>query len=62
MGYIEQDGHIHKVYRCWYIYIYNYEGFYEKFAYQMSINREKSQLKVPMQALWEFSHFFGEVL
>ena len=43
-------------------YIYNYEGFYEKFAYQMSINREKSQLKVPMQALWEFSHFFGEVL
>ena len=41
-------------------YRHNYEGFYEKTSFQMSINRgrEQLQLKVPMQALWEFSHFF----
>ena len=41
-------------------YRHNYEGFYEKTSYQMYINRgEGSQLKVPMQALWEFSYFFS---
>ena len=39
---------------------HNYEGFYKKFTYQMSINRrERPQLKVPMQALWEFFPFFS---
>ena len=42
-------------------YRHNYEDFYKKTSYQMSINigGERQQLKVPMQALWEFSHFFS---
>ena len=38
-------------------YRHNYEGFYEKTSFQMSINR--GRMKVPMQALWEFSPFFS---
>ena len=33
--------HKHKVYIHCYIYIYNYEGFYKKFLYSMSICRER---------------------
>ena len=34
--------------------------FMKKTSFQMSINRgEQPQLKVPMQALWEFSPFFS---
>ena len=41
-------------------YRHNYEDFYEKISYQMSINRGgRPQLKVPMQALWEFYPFFS---
>ena len=41
-------------------YRHNYEGFYEKTSFQMSINRERTtQLKVPMQASREFSPFFS---
>ena len=41
-------------------YRHNYEGFYEKTSFQRSINRgERPQLKVLMQALWEFSPFFS---
>ena len=44
MRYMDLEGHTHKVYGCWwiYIYIYNYEGFYEKTSYQISINRGRT--------------------
>ena len=38
-------------------YRHNFDGFYEKTSYQ--IGGERPQLKVPMQALWEFSPLFS---
>ena len=55
-------------------YRHNYEGFHEKTSFQMSINRGgggggggggvgggggRPQVKVLIQALWEFSPFFS---
>ena len=41
-------------------YRYNYEDFYEKSKYQMSIIMgEQPQLKVPIHALCEFFPFFS---
>ena len=39
-------------------YRHNYESCCEKFTYLMPINKEKyPQLKILMQALWEFYYF-----
>ena len=41
-------------------YRHNYEGFYEKTSYQMSINRGRTTTtKGAHAALWEFSPFFS---
>ena len=40
-------------------YIHNYEGFMKNLLTKyLLIWGEQSQLKVPMKALWAFSHFF----
>ena len=38
---MDLESHTHKVYGCW-GQRYNYEGFSEKFKYQMSLNRGRT--------------------
>ena len=51
MRHMDLEDHTHKFIDVG-EYIYNYEGFY-------GIGGERSQLKVPIQALREYSHFFS---
>ena len=50
MRYMDLEGHTHKVYG----YRHNYEGFYKKTSYQMSINKGRTTTTEGAMVLWIF--------